>query len=318
MNRRILTTAIIVNALALLALLGYSLERTAWLFQRFETDTVLPIAAAVVIELAAVALLVGASAIARLDEHARAWANRALVAVLSVQALANLSAGYLRGGHATLALFQQGSAGYWAAYAVGAALWLVVNLSVPMLILFLSKLLERLVSAHASGKDGSLRTIYASRRSLVRRLIAMVRNERRLLDTATRHLTEARLQSASAAETAAYVRTLEEKSAAAEQEAERLRTQATEAARRAARLEQQSALDKQIINEHAETADRLSVELEVVSALSTMEPRSIAQALRNKNVSLRTIGDVLGVSEKTIRNWTTDVRTNGHLVEERN
>src|SRR5688572_21979721 len=98
MNRKILTVAIGVNALALVALLGYSIERTAWLFDLFEDWTEAAVAAAVVVELAAVALLVGAGALSHLDAAARAWANRALVAVLSVQALANLSAGYLRGG----------------------------------------------------------------------------------------------------------------------------------------------------------------------------------------------------------------------------
>lgn len=100
MSRRLLTTAIGLTALALAALLAYSLERTAWLFGRFEDWTPAAYAAAGVVELAAVALIVGASALAGLAPAARAWANRALLAVLSVGALANLSAGYLRGGAA--------------------------------------------------------------------------------------------------------------------------------------------------------------------------------------------------------------------------
>lgn len=136
--RRRLVTAAVVTLLALVALLAYSLERTAWLFGLFEESHGLAIAAAVVVELAAVALLAGAGALAEMNAAARAWANRALLAVLSVQALANLSAGYLRGGQRTLAAFGDG----WAAYAVAAALWLVTNLAVPGLILCLSKLLE--------------------------------------------------------------------------------------------------------------------------------------------------------------------------------
>lgn len=135
-------TAIIATALALLALLAYSLERSAWLFGLFEQWSILAVAAAVVVELAAVALIVGAGALAHIDPLTRAWANRALLAVLSVQALANLSAGYLRGGARTLALFGGSER---AAYAVAAALWLVTNLAVPGLILCLSKLLERLI-----------------------------------------------------------------------------------------------------------------------------------------------------------------------------
>jgi hypothetical protein len=130
-----------MTALALLCLLGYSLERTGWLFSLFEEDEYLPWAAAVVVELAAVALLVGAGALQHIE--ARAWANRALGVVLSVQALANLSAGYLRGDWATLGRFGEG----WAAYAVMATLWLTTNLAVPALVLFLSKLLERLIAA---------------------------------------------------------------------------------------------------------------------------------------------------------------------------
>lgn len=147
MSKRPLIIAATVTALALAALLAYSLERTSWLFGLFEASPPLAVAAAVVVELAAVALLCGAGALASMDVSARAWANRALLAVLSVQALANLSAGYLRGGHRTLAAFGDG----WAAYAVAAALWLVTNLAVPGLILCLSKLLERLLSHIAAA-----------------------------------------------------------------------------------------------------------------------------------------------------------------------
>lgn len=140
MNRKL---AIGVCALALLALLAYSLERTAWLFQQFESWWLAAYAAAVVVELAAVALIVGASAIAGLDKSAQAWANRALFTVLIVQAFANLSAGYLRGGSATLAQF---GSDVWA-LRVTAALMVATNLAVPILILCLSKLTERLLSA---------------------------------------------------------------------------------------------------------------------------------------------------------------------------
>lgn len=147
MTRRTLTVAIAACGLALLALLGYSLERTAWLFSLFEARYELALAAAVVVELAAVALLIGGATLAQLDAHALAWANRALGAVLSVQALANLSAGYLRGGERTLGEFGGEGWRWWASYAVAAALWLTTNLAVPALILCLSKLLERLVAA---------------------------------------------------------------------------------------------------------------------------------------------------------------------------
>lgn len=149
MSKKARIIAISACGLALLALLGYSLERTAWLFSLFEARYELAVAAAVVVELAAVALLIGGATLAQLDGQAQAWANRALGAVLSVQALANLSAGYLRGGERTLGEFGGAGWRWWASYAVAAALWLTTNLAVPALILCLSKLLERLVVAVA-------------------------------------------------------------------------------------------------------------------------------------------------------------------------
>ncbi len=143
MNRKQTQIGIASVALALLCLLYYSLERTAWLFELFEKDTARAMGAAVVVELAAVALLAGASA---LDAKSRPWANRALLAVLSVQALGNLSAGYLKGGVDTLATF----GGSRPAYYVAATLWLVANLAVPGLVLCLSKLLEQLLAKHAT------------------------------------------------------------------------------------------------------------------------------------------------------------------------
>lgn len=125
-------------ALALLCLLAYSLERTAWLFELFEESKENAYAAALVIELAAVALIAGAGA---LDTASKPWANRALLAILSVQVLGNLSAGYLKGGADTLAKFGSD----WPGYAVAATLWIVANMAVPGLILCLSKLMEQLL-----------------------------------------------------------------------------------------------------------------------------------------------------------------------------
>lgn len=143
MNRKQTQIGIGAIALALIALLYYSLERTAWLFELFEESKARAQSAAIVVELAAVALLAGASV---LDAKSRPWANRALLAILSVQALGNLSAGYLRGGHRTLSEFGGG----WAAYAVASTLWFVANLAVPGLVLCLSKLLEQMFVTYAA------------------------------------------------------------------------------------------------------------------------------------------------------------------------
>lgn len=139
-------------SIALVCLLIYSFERTSWIFGLFEAWNYAAYAAAGVVEVAAVALLIGAAAWGQLDKERRLWASIALQVVLSIQALANLTAGYLHGGSATLNLLKTDStgAGYWAAYVVASALWLVVNLAVPMLILCLSKLLEGLISLYIS------------------------------------------------------------------------------------------------------------------------------------------------------------------------
>ena len=139
MNKRVrVWIGLVAIAIALVCLLVYSLERTAWLFELFEESPARATAAAIVIELAAVALIAGAGA---LDAVSKPWANRALVAILSIQALGNLSAGYLKGGAQTLERFGSD----WPAYAVAATLWLVANLAVPWLVFCLSKLMEQLI-----------------------------------------------------------------------------------------------------------------------------------------------------------------------------
>mgnify|MGYP001585291907 FL=1 len=139
MSKRIrVWIGLVAIAIALLCLLVYSLERTAWLFELFEESPERATAAAVVVELAAVALIAGAGA---LDDKSKPWASRALLAILSVQALGNLSAGYLKGGVATLEKFGSNN----SAYVVAATLWLVANLAVPWLVFCLSKLMEQLI-----------------------------------------------------------------------------------------------------------------------------------------------------------------------------
>ncbi len=139
MSKRIrVWIGLVAIAIALLCLLIYSLERTAWLFELFEESSERATAAAVVVELAAVALIAGAGA---LDAVSKPWANRALLAILSVQAIGNLSAGYLKGGERTYAMF--GAQG--AAWHVAATLWIVSNLAVPWLVFCLSKLMEQLI-----------------------------------------------------------------------------------------------------------------------------------------------------------------------------
>lgn len=283
MNRKTLTFAILINTVALLALLGYSLERTAWLFQRFEVDTVLPVVAAVVVELAAISLLVGAGAMAQLDKAARAWSNRALGAVLSVQALANLSAGYLRGGHATLALFQGEAPN--ATYAVAAALWLSVNLAVPALIFFLSKLLERLIAARGAQKTEDLAQLQT------------------LLDTATADLAQTREQYVQLQTAAAQPDPLLAHQA---EELAQGRVVLAQHQEMLAQAKEQAAQQERAYVGELRTKERELAQLrEQVAQPITfdgIDMLRVAQRMRESGISSRETAELLRVKESTLRN----------------
>src|SRR5688500_1986553 len=98
MSRRAILTIAGVIALAIAALLAYSLDRTAWLFTLYEhgqaNAATLGMVAALVAEIAVVALVAGEGAAGALglEEAAQAtlrhWAGRGLAAVLLVQIVA--------------------------------------------------------------------------------------------------------------------------------------------------------------------------------------------------------------------------------------
>ncbi|MEN9937933.1 MAG: hypothetical protein RLZZ387_4512 [Chloroflexota bacterium] len=146
MKRHILGWIACGVGLAIVALLAYSLDRTAWLFRLYESGQphaeALGLAAAIVIELAAVALIAGEGVAESLTDDLqlqrtlRAWAGRGLAAVLGVQIVANLVAGYLRGGHALLNLLGEG----WAALLIASISWLLANALIPALIFILAKI----------------------------------------------------------------------------------------------------------------------------------------------------------------------------------
>lgn len=149
-----ITTAI---GVALVALLVYSVERSAWLLSMYEAVAVeggdtsgpaLAMAAALVAELGAIALIVGEAAIGLVGNERTArrlarWAGFGLLLVLSLQSVAGLVAGYTRGGDRMLATLGGGndSARFW----VAAVALLLGNLTVPGLILALSKIAAILV-----------------------------------------------------------------------------------------------------------------------------------------------------------------------------
>lgn len=150
----IITAAI---GVALIALLAYSIERSAWLLSLYEAVAVegkdtsgpaLAMAAALVAELGAIALIVGEAAIGLVGNKDTAkrlarWAGFGLLLVLSLQSVAGLVAGYTRGGDRMLAELGSGSdrARFW----VAAVALLLGNLTVPGLILALSKIAAILV-----------------------------------------------------------------------------------------------------------------------------------------------------------------------------
>lgn len=128
--------AAVVNGLAILALMLYSLDRTSWLFSVFETGrngaSTYGMLAAIVIEVAAVALIVGDATIGS------KWAGWGLATILATQGVANFIAGYIRGADAMLSAIGPGQPAsvFWiASVALG-----LTNFAVPFLIFVLSKL----------------------------------------------------------------------------------------------------------------------------------------------------------------------------------
>lgn len=148
------TTLLIITGIigaALLALLAYSIERTAWLLSLYEvandSGTNLALMAALVAELGAVALIVAEGAMSLLDHYTARqlsrWAHFGLVVVLALQSAAGLIAGYVRGGARLLDTLGAGDS--LARFGVTAVALLLSNLAVPALILALSKIAALLV-----------------------------------------------------------------------------------------------------------------------------------------------------------------------------
>jgi hypothetical protein len=158
-SRRALAIVAALVGAGLAVLLVYSLDRTAWAFTIYETGQAnaehLGWNAALVLEIAAVALIIGMSAVGVLPApysgYVRRWAGPCLAAILAVQVSANMTAGFLRG---SLPMYRELAAtgmvagpALWAAYAVQAALWFSVNGIIPLLIFGLAKIEAQLVGA---------------------------------------------------------------------------------------------------------------------------------------------------------------------------
>lgn len=152
MTKRAYLTIAGLILVALVALLIYSLDRTSWLLAQYELsqpDTLaawlglaplaLGVAAALVIEVGAVALVAG-DVLASAHPHLKRYAVAGLVVVLAIQALANLLAGFVRGYQAVLATLIMHDADPNVAWLVAGFAWALSSVAVPALIFILSQL----------------------------------------------------------------------------------------------------------------------------------------------------------------------------------
>lgn len=127
---------------AILVLMVFSLDRTAWALSLFETGRQLQheraLAGSIVIELAVIAFIIARSVNVAEIRH---LAIIGLCATLFVQTLANLWGGWVYGWEATRATLPASE----AAFAVSAAAWLSINALIPGGIFLLSEIEALLV-----------------------------------------------------------------------------------------------------------------------------------------------------------------------------
>ena len=157
------------------------------------------------------------------------------------------------------------------------------------------------------------------RRALVRRLVAEVRRGRQIWETTGKQLAEKgnallsaemELQERSArfaAESARLsdlARMEEAKSAQAQEELRRERERGAHMSAEVRTAQEEVVKLRGLVEEQ-------SAMIEASDTAAGLNVRAMAQALRDEGLSLRTIGAILGVSDKTVRNWTEAVHTNG-------
>lgn len=166
MNRRTYSIIAAIIAVAILALLGYSLDRTAWAFRTFEGSQPLAaglgLAAALVVELAIIGLIAGralADAL-RLDDEARRvllrWGRAGMIAAILAQTTINLVAGGLRGWRVLYDQLAGAGLGAQAALAISGLVWLLVNALVPFLLYVLSEMEARIIRLALTARAGTV------------------------------------------------------------------------------------------------------------------------------------------------------------------
>lgn len=141
-NKTFLGVACGIVGVAILALMVFSLDRSAWAFGMFETgrphQSEKGLAAALVVELLVIACIVAKAVTVR---EIRAYATMGLIGGLVVTTLPNLWAGWVWGWDAARATMPDSK----AAFAVSALAWAVINAAIPSGIYLLSEIEAMLV-----------------------------------------------------------------------------------------------------------------------------------------------------------------------------
>lgn len=131
-------------ALALLILMIFSIERTAWLISIFESGSsghVFGLAAAIIIEIAAISFIV-AEILINKKSPLRKFVTTGLVLIVTLQFMANGIKGWINGWQGMIGLF---GAENRIALSIAGLTWFIVNGLIPLLIFILSKLLASFI-----------------------------------------------------------------------------------------------------------------------------------------------------------------------------
>jgi hypothetical protein len=177
-NTKTLAWGIGFIAFALFILMAFSIERTAWLISIFESGQAGPVfgyAAAIIIEIAAIAFIAAEIMIAPKSSLGKLVMG-GLILILVLQSMANGVKGWINGWEGMRAILGSDNK---LAQAIAGAAWLVVNGLIPLLIFILSKLLASFIAQLLAALDTKNRADLARRR-LIRQALRLRRRLARL------------------------------------------------------------------------------------------------------------------------------------------
>jgi DNA-binding transcriptional regulator YiaG len=228
-----------------------------------------------------------------------------------------------------IAWAEEGRAGLWTWLTAGAALvfsiavavyvylpqgrWAALHAGFPIVAFCYTMQLHRMTATRR------VRNVPAQRRALVRRLVTEVRRGRQAWEMAGKQLAEKGNEllslrmtfeeesacfAAESARLSDLARMEEAKSAQAQEELRRERERATRMSAEVRTAQEEVARLRGLVEEQSAT-------IEASDAAAGLNVRAMAQVLRDEGLSLRTIAAILGVSDKTVRNWTEAVHANG-------